>query len=214
MTVEYRSLVVSRHARVGVVGDPAKAREAWLILHGHGMLARGILHWFQSAERSDRLLVAPEALSRFYTELSGGKRAVGASWVTREDLANDLEDQFAYIARAVQEIVPEGLPLHVHGFSQGVSAGARWAVRSPRAVTRLVCWAGIMPEDVTSHDLKGKLGPEPLHLVIGDRDTRVLPERVEADAVRLRTDGLVVDVHRFSGGHNVDAGVLKQLDGG
>ena len=178
------------------------------------MLARGILHWFQSAERADRLLVAPEALSRFYTELSGGKRAVGASWVTREDLANELDDQFAYIDRAVREMVPEGLPLHVHGFSQGVSAGARWTVRSPRAVARLVCWAGAMPEDVTGHDLKRKLGGEPLQLVIGDRDTRVLPERVEADAVRLRTDGMAVDVHHFSGGHNVDLGVLKHLGGG
>lgn len=214
MTVEYRSLVVARHARVGIVGDPAAAREAWLVLHGHGMLARGILHWFRSAEHPDRLLVAPEGLSRFYTELSGGKRAVGASWATREDLANELEDQFAYLERAVAECVPEGIPLHVHGFSQGVSAGARWAVRSPRAVGRLVCWAGAMPEDVTAHDLKQKLVHEPLHLAVGDRDTIVPPERVESDALRLRTDGLAVEIHRFAGGHHVGVATLNQLAGG
>lgn len=80
----HRSLVVPRHARVGLVGDPDSAREAWLILHGYGMLAQGILHWFRAAERPGRLLVAPEGLSRFYLEENGVRR-VGASWMTRED---------------------------------------------------------------------------------------------------------------------------------
>ena len=208
MTAEYRSLVVSRHARVGIVGDPATAREAWLILHGYGMLARGILHWFRSAERADRVLIAPEGLSRFYTELSQGKRAVGASWVTREDLPEELEDVFAYLEHAVHEFAPPGIPLHVHGFSQGVSAGARWTVRTARPVARVVGWAGAMPEDVAADDLKRKLGPEPLHLVVGDQDTRVPPDRVQADAIRLRTSGLAVEVHRFVGGHTVDGFVL------
>lgn len=211
MSAEFRSLTVSRHARIGIVGDPATAREAWLVLHGYGMLARGILHWFRGAERPDRLLVAPEGLSRFYTELSDGKRAVGASWVTREDLANELEDQYEYLDHAVSELVPERLRLQVHGFSQGVSAGARWAVRSARPVARLVGWAGAVPEDVTSDDLKRKLIHEPLHLVVGDRDTRVPPDRVEADAIRLRTGGLEVTIHRFAGGHVVDPGMLATL---
>ncbi len=62
-----------RHARIALAGDPETAKEAWLILHGHGMLAQGILHWFRSAQRPHRLLVAPEALSRFYTEVLGSR---------------------------------------------------------------------------------------------------------------------------------------------
>ena len=204
----FRSLVVSRHARVGVVGDAATAAEAWLILHGYGMLARGILHWFRGAERADRLLIAPEGLSRFYTELSGGKRAVGASWVTREDLANELEDQYQYLEHAANDLLPDGLPLHIHGFSQGVSVGARWCVRTQRPVARLVCWAGAMPEDVAADDLKRALGHEPLHLVVGNRDSRVPPARVEADAERLGAAGVEVKLHRFDGGHWVDEGLL------
>jgi predicted esterase len=208
MAAEFRSLVVPRHARIGVVGNPATATQAWLILHGYGMLARGILHWFRGAERADRLLIAPEGLSRFYTELSGGKRAVGASWVTREDLANELEDQRAYLDRTIAELVPEGLPLHVHGFSQGVSVGARWCVRTSRPVARLVCWAGAMPEDVAADGLKRALGREPLHLVVGNRDSRVPPARIEADAERLRAAGVDVKLHQFDGGHWVDEGML------
>ena len=209
MPAEFHSLVVSRHARVGVVGDPGGAREVWLILHGYGMLARGILHWFRGAERSDRLLVAPEGLSRFYIELGHARRAVGASWVTREDLANELEDQFEYVERVVRELIPPTLPLQVHGFSQGVSVGARWCVRTTRPVSRLVCWAGAMPEDVGAADLKRVLRHEPLHLVVGDRDSRVPPARVEADAERLRSGGLAVEVDRFNGGHWVDEATLR-----
>ncbi|MES1259351.1 MAG: esterase, partial [Gemmatimonadota bacterium] len=126
MAAEFRTMIVARHARIGVVGDPATATEAWLILHGYGMLARGILHWFRAAESGNRLLVAPEGLSRFYTELSGGKRAVGASWTTREELHHELEDQYQYVEEAVNQLIPAALPLQVHGFSQGVSTGARW----------------------------------------------------------------------------------------
>lgn len=208
---DFRSFVVSRHARVGVVGSAETATEAWLILHGYGMLARGILHWFRGAEQPHRVLIAPEALSRFYTEMTDSRRIVGASWVTREDLQHELEDQFDYLQQALAAIVPPTVPLHVHGFSQGVSVGARWCARTDRAVARLVCWAGIVPDDAAAGDLKRRLGPEPLHLVVGDRDTRVPPERVEADATRLRAAGIDVVMHRFAGGHRVDEGVLATL---
>jgi predicted esterase len=211
LVADFRSLVVSRHARVGISGDLSTATEVWLVLHGYGMLARGILHWFEGAERPGRVLVAPEGLSRFYNNLSDGKRVVGASWVTREDFENELDDQYQYLRQAVAEIVPPALPLQVHGFSQGVSAGARWCVRTDRAVSRLVCWAGAMPEDVTADELKRKLIHEPLHLVVGDQDKRVPPEQVEADAIRLRAGGVEVVVHRFAGGHNVDPGMLATL---
>jgi predicted esterase len=210
----YRSLIVSRHARVGIVGDPDTATEAWLILHGYGMLAQGILHWFRHARREGRVLVAPEALSRFYTELSDAKRAVGASWVTREELANELDDHFHYIERALAEILPPSVSLHVHGFSQGVSVGARWCVRSARPVARLVGWAGTLPQEIAADDLKRRLGAEPLHLVVGDRDSRVPPEKVHADADRLSAAGLEVKLHPFAGGHWVDEGVLRELSEG
>ncbi|MGH7582428.1 MAG: alpha/beta hydrolase [Gemmatimonadales bacterium] len=207
------SVVVRRHARVGIVGDAAGADEAWLVLHGYGMLARGILHWFRAAARPGRILVAPEGLSRFYVEMTASRRVVGASWVTREDLAREVDDLVAYLDHVVQEFVPAALPLDVHGFSQGVSAGARWVTRSERRVRRLVCWAGIVPEDVPGPRLREAIAPEPLHLVVGDRDVRVPPERVAADADRLRSAGVPVEMHRFDGGHRIDNGVLARWSG-
>jgi predicted esterase len=207
----FRSMVVSRHARIALVGDAQHATGAWLILHGHGMLAQGILHWFRRAERPHRLLVAPEALSRFYTEVNGS-RTVGASWMTREDREQDLADVLNYLERAVDECIPAQLPLEVHGFSQGVGVAARWVAHTARGIQRLVCWGGSFPEDVNGADLARVFLGRPVHLVIGESDAFVPVERIESDAGRLRHQGQPVAIHRFVGGHRIDDGILAALE--
>lgn len=207
----YRSLVVNRHARVGIQGDVETASEAWLILHGYGMLAQGILHWFRSAQRPGRLLVAPEGLSRFYVEEKGVRR-VGASWLTREDRENDLADQQAYLDQVVADVVGSIPLLQVHGFSQGVAAAARWVVRGVRPVARLACWGGTTPHEVAPVELQGALSGATVRFVVGDRDAWVAPAAIEADALRLRDGGCPAVVHHFAGGHRVDNSVLELLE--
>lgn len=209
--LRYHSVEVTRHGRIGLVGDPDTATEAWLILHGYGMLARGILHWFEAAERPDRLLVAPEGLSRFYQEHKG-MRTVGASWMTREDRDNELIDQQQYLDRVVAELIG-GIPeLQLHGFSQGVAAAARWTVRRVRPVGRLVCWGGTLPDEVDGAALAAATAPEPIHFVIGDRDAWVAPTAVVAGVEQLVAAGVPAELHRFSGGHRIDNGVLAALE--
>jgi predicted esterase len=208
----YRSLVVPRHARIGSVGDLEGATEAWLILHGYGMLAQGILHWFRHAERPGRVLVAPEGLSRFYQERNG-VRTVGASWMTREDREHEIEDQQGYLDRVATELLATIPRVEVHGFSQGVAAAARWTVRRTRPVARLVCWGGSLPDELDLVALGAAVAPEPIHFAVGDRDAWVAPRLVEADVEKVRAAGVPVVLHRFSGGHRIDNGVLDALDG-
>ncbi|MES2307125.1 MAG: hypothetical protein V4558_16610 [Gemmatimonadota bacterium] len=211
MPPQYRSLVVDRHARIGIAGELETATEAWLILHGYGMLAQGILHWFRAAERPGRVLVAPEGLSRFYVEEKGHRR-VGASWLTREDREHDLTDQQAYLDRVVADLVGAIPRLEVHGFSQGVAAGSRWVVRGVRPVARLVCWGGTIPPDVEPMALHRAVNATPIHFTVGDRDVWVAPATVDADAARLVEAGCPAVVHHFDGGHRVDNGVLAELE--
>lgn len=211
-TPVFRSLVVERHARVGIVGDAATATEAWLILHGYGMLAQGILHWFRAAARPGRILVAPEALSRFYTE-GRGIRRVGASWMTREAREDDLLDLMAYLDKVVTAVIGGVSRLEVHGFSQGVAAGARWTVRRTHPVARLVCWGGIIPDDVAPGLLRSAVGEGQVHYAVGSRDVWTPADGVRADAARLEAAGLPVRLHFFDGGHRIDDGTLAALDG-
>lgn len=212
MPPTFHSLLVPRHARIGIVGDLAGASEAWLILHGYGMLAQGILHWFRHAERPGRVLVAPEGLSRFYQEHKG-LRTVGASWMTREDRIHELEDQQGYLDLVAAELLGAIPRVEVHGFSQGVAAAARWTQRRTRPVARLVCWGGTLPPEMDLAALGAAVAPEPIHFAVGERDAWVAPRLVEADVERLRLAGVPVVLHRFDGGHRIDNGVIDALDG-
>ena len=69
--------------------------------------------------------MAPEGLSRFYLDAGAGK--VGASWMTKEDRAHEIEDYLSYLEQVRAAIIPP-VPLTILGFSQGVATAARWAV--------------------------------------------------------------------------------------
>ena len=60
-------LVVPRTARYHSLGDPAKAKALWVVLHGYGHLARYFLNTFEELE-DDAYILAPEGLSRFYLD--------------------------------------------------------------------------------------------------------------------------------------------------
>jgi predicted esterase len=212
----FESLLVERHARVALVGDPATASEVWLILHGYGMTAQGILHWFRAAAKPGRAMVAPEGLSRFYQK-SKGLRTVGASWMTREDRENEILDQNGYLEQVASRwlVGSDGhLPqIHVHGFSQGVATACRWVAATATPVHRLVCWGSPTPGDVPSEQLAARLGGSPLNLAIGESDRFFSPDVVAADAARRREEGLAVNLVRFDGGHGIDREVLADFSG-
>lgn len=207
------SLRVNRWARVRLSGDPDTASEAWLLLHGYGMTARGISHWFRSAERPGRLMVAPEGLSRFY-QGRRGMRTVGASWMTSDDRLHEIDDQLEYLDRVAERWLAGRNRIELHGFSQGTATACRWAVKAPVPIDRLVCWGSSTPPDLATAQLAELVasGCE-LVIVIGMNDTMVPPDRVVADAERLRAAGVRLTLHRFDGGHEIDATLLSRLSG-
>ena len=95
-------LAVRRTARVAVLGPEGPGvRELWYVLHGYGQLAAPFLEEFRAIDDGTRLIVAPEALSRFYegdakSRLHKDAR-VGASWMTREDREAEIADYLGYL---------------------------------------------------------------------------------------------------------------------
>ena len=196
-------LTVSRSARCYTQGGAAPT-EAWLLLHGYGQLASRFLRGFESVATPTRLVVAPEGLSRFYLEAGAGK--VGASWMTREDRASEITDYLGYLAQVRRELIPQ-VPLTVLGFSQGVATAARYAVASTPAPVRLICWGGLVPEEIAPK----RLGAIRVTLVVGEREEWAPPAAVEAQAATLRAAGVVAEVLRFNGGHEIRPEVVARL---
>ena len=101
-TFDQRHLSVPRTARYAVMGSFEEAlSEVWMVCHGHGQLAARFLSRFIPIGRSDRLFVAPKALSRYYLHPPrGGPHAPdspsGATWMTSEDRHREIADGVGY----------------------------------------------------------------------------------------------------------------------
>lgn len=207
---EARRLEVPRTARYHVLGGGASAREAWFVLHGYGQLARPFLAPFEPLASPARLLVAPEALSRFY--LRRGTGEIGASWMTREAREDDIGDLVRYLDLvAERELAGRELAVHALGFSQGAPAAARWAVLGKTRVAHVTLWSGTFPPDIDLDVHAERLRSIRWTFVHGRRDESVDGALVERDVERLRARGLAVELVWFDGGHELDRSTLRSL---
>lgn len=200
-------LPVARTARYFTLGSADAPRDVWFVCHGYGQLAARFLERFRPIERADRLIVAPEGLSRFYLTDSPAERRVGASWMTREDRISEIADYIGYLDALYQAVVPATAPVTVLGFSQGSATACRWVEMTSRRFDRLIVWGGEIPPDVDPVRLAGTR----LTLVYGDRDEYFTPKIVTATQERLRNGPVDYELVPFAGGHEIDEGTLKRL---
>lgn len=213
--VEHR-VTVERSARVYTLGD-AQAGDVWVVLHGYGQLAARFITHFAVIAVPERLVVAPEALNRFYFELPrvGGppaaERRVGTTWMTREDREAEIADYVAYLDRMLPVVAPNARNVTLLGFSQGVATACRWAALGSTPVQRLILWAGPIPPDLDLQLLANRLGDVRVDFVIGERDPIGVGGELEKQLDALEQAGIRSEVTQFQGGHTLDAGVLTQL---
>ena len=216
-------LTVKRTARYCTLGDMhAPASDVWIVCHGFAQLARTFIEEFRPMDRPGRLIVAPEALNRFYLNRDGGRAGararVGATWMTREDRLAEIDDYVRYLDELHRELVerrgPDGR-VTVLGFSQGTATVARWLVHGSAKIDRLVLWAGLLPPEI---DLAGpareRLASSDLHLVHGTRDEMLKRARRRSRRSRLTRAGVRFTVLQFEGGHRLDRDTLARLGAG
>jgi predicted esterase len=215
-------LTVSRSARYVVLGEPSPdVATLWVALHGYGQLARRFARHLAPLAGRARLVVVPEALSRYYVETApGGSHAharVGATWMTREDRLAEISDYVAYLdqlhARLVEQCGGTPPAVRVIGFSQGAATAARWAAYGGAEVRSLVLWGGMLPEDLEVAQLRDRLGGAVVTLVCGSADAYRTVDEVSAQAESLRARGLDVRLATYEGGHHLDEGTLRALAG-
>lgn len=208
--MEEHFLRVRRTARYHLIGDPSSAKELWVVVHGYGQLARYFLNQFK-AHTSERCIVAPEGLSRFYLDPEHDR--VGATWMTREDRQHEIIDHVEYLDALVHELahrMPAGIPVHALGFSQGVATVARWSLTGRTTLHRLVLWAGNLPPELSGTAL-AEWRSGPVDLVLGDQDPYIKAEALHGWAQRLTSAGVPNRAHLFSGEHKIDGITLERV---
>ena len=201
--------------------DSGGVREVWLACHGYGQSAARWARHFEPLASAERLIVVPEALSKFY--LDDRYQRVGASWMTRENRESEVADQIRYLDAVMTEACGRAgvdlgsVRLVGFGFSQGTATIMRWLERSalaaqrPRRANRVILWGGRVPTDLDLGAQRPWLEQADLHIVAGDRDAVATPGRVIAQETALREAGIPYRTVTFSGEHRLNARVLADL---
>ena len=214
-------LRVQRTARYHVLGDPGPGvRRFWYVLHGYGQLAASLLRQCEPLATAGTLVVAPEALSRFYvappTPTEHAKAKVGASWMTREARDGEIADYVDYLdqlhAHLLDQCGSQSIETRVLGFSQGVATAGRWAIlgKTP-APAGLVLWAGHPPPELRTEQARTRLAATELVLAVGDADPYVSSSDLAQTLDQARGLGYRVRALEFSGGHVIHAEALARL---
>ena len=218
---EIAAVKTARYAAVGAEDGPAE--HVWMACHGYGQLVPYFARHFRGVPAPGRLVVVPEALSRFYVgDVGSGARRVGASWMTREARETDIADTVRYLddvfvaacARAGAD--PHAVALSGFGFSQGTATVVRWLDQSPvlaqraRRAERLVLWGGGLPHDFDAAAADW-LARAHVTLVAGDRDGFATPARVIEQEERLAAAGVPHSTRTFPGEHRLNDRVLREV---
>jgi predicted esterase len=182
-----------------------QTNHVWIVLHGYGQSAFEFISLFEHMEGSNRCILAPEGLSKFY--LKGVEGKVGSSWMTKQDRASEIEDYLNYLGKVV-EYVAEQAPkakIFLLGFSQGAATAARFYFSSnPKTMCGLVLWGAVFPSDLNfpCHGIKDN---GQVHVVYGTSDPYISP------ALSKTFPQINTRLWPFEGGHELPNKVLKMV---
>ena len=214
------NLEVVRTARFATLGPfDERVRDLWFVLHGYRQLARRFLARFVPLDNGRRLLVAPEALSRFYVDASAGRHGpdsrVGATWMTREDRDHEIGDYVRYLDRLHRRVL-DGLgrlpdTTVLLGFSQGCHTAARWAVLGSIRPDRLVLWGERAPADLPDPPARERLSGVRITVVHGTKDASLAELGSAGVGDRLSVLGIPWEHRTYDGGHEIDVDALLTL---
>ena len=207
-------IVTQRTARFFSLGTPSDSvREVWFVLHGYGQLAPFFLRHFQDIAHPARYIIAPEALSRFYWDHSTGR--VGASWMTKADRLQEIQDYVAYlnsIYHAVfSELRRDQVTVHILGFSQGATTACRWLCLGQAQADQFTLWAGGLPHDLNWETGAPILRQLDLRLVLGSEDEFISIDQLEQQESILKQHNIEWTRMVFEGAHRIHQPTLQTL---
>ncbi len=212
--IEEHHIQTTRTARYHSLGSlESEISEVWYVLHGYGQRAEDFLKNFLPIANESILVIAPEALSRFYVKGFAGD--VGASWMTREDRMSEIQDYVRYLDNLYAEVgfMLKKPPQKIIalGFSQGSPAVLRWQSEGNSPVNEIVVWSGDVPRDLAFAKFKSNTEKSRKWLVNSPNDEFISKEiYTESQNLFLNNEIPFVTMN-FDGGHKIPDVSLKEL---
>ena len=215
-------IVVDKTARYYLDGTPSPdITDVWFACHGYGQLASEFAREFECISGPHRLIVTPEAFSRFYLSdaqgFHGPDSKVGATWMTREDRDAEIADYVAYLDALYdsifQQIERANVKVTVIGFSQGGATANRWITRGRARADRLLMWGCLLASDSDLNQAAAVFREVKLSLVYGTRDRYADTGMIADYEKRLHDNSIPYELIKFEGGHRMDRDTLRRLAG-
>lgn len=216
-------VLISKTARYYTLGEIGQAvDDVWFVCHGYGQLASDFIKEFEYIDEPGRLIVAPEGLSRYYTDTGPGFHApsasVGATWMTREDREIEIADYVAYLDELYKlifrQIDRDKVKVTVVGFSQGGATANRWLTQGTACADRLLMWGSLLASDADLEEAAEFFRGVELNIVYGTRDQFADTGMIANYETLLKTNGIPYKLVTFDGGHRMDRDTLRALAAG
>ena len=210
-----QNISVSKTARYYLSGELTdKIISVWFVLHGYGQLAEEFILNFESISDYRTLVVAPEALNRFYWKGFHGK--IGATWMTKEDRLNEIKDYVNFLDILYNEVMSKitgnTVKVTLLGFSQGTATACRWVVNSKMKVDKLILWGGTIPPDINTKASEKILEASNLAIVIGNKDEFIDENMIDREIKFLDKSKVIYKLIRFDGKHEIKPEILRQFE--
>lgn len=208
MSIVHHNISVSKTATYSTIGYIKTAQTVWFVLHGYGMLAKYFIKKFEPIADDKTLIVAPDGLSKFYTQGFYGR--VGATWMTKEDREEEIKDYINYLNQLYNFILSQNenknVKINLLGFSQGGATVSRWVANGTVNFDNLILWASVFPDDMNFEILNASN----TFVLYGDEDEFATNDNVQKQKDLLAQSGIDFKVIPFKGTHDIPKEVLLE----
>ena len=202
-----KKIIVSRTAHYYLQLPEKNIQRILFVLHGYAQKASDFIKEFDFLKSTDCLVVAPEALSKFYNK----KGEAVANWMTVHQRLDEIDDYVGYLNQLRDEIVQEygNLATAALGFSQGTSTLMRWCMKSKLPMTHLYLCSGSIPPELDRSNVSHFEGN--ILYYYGDEDKLLPLEKVQLQLEALSALGLSYESKGYSGRHEISEVCKKDL---
>ena len=188
-----------------------ETKEIWIACHGYGQLAKYFITKFESLEKQNRFIIAPEGLNKFY--INGYNGRVGANWMTKEQRADEIDDYCLYLEQLTDLITKQAhqkCKIKIIGFSQGTATVSRWILKTKFKIETLILWGGRIAFDFNFSLYKEKHSETRNYVVFGKEDEFYSQEDIQT--YRKELNDFKTEWISYSGGHAIDTNTLKLFE--
>jgi len=190
----------------------SNAKNIWICFHGLGYLSKFFKKYFKGLDPEENAVIIPQAPSKYY--LGDQFKHVGASWLTRIDTDQEMQNNLNYIDGVLaNENIAGDSRIILMGFSQGVSIATRYLKHYAQPVKALIMHSGSVPAELDQKDgeLFRRMSKRCIHIA-GTQDEYLTADLIEREENKLELlFGKECELHRPDIEHIVDAQLLIDI---